>query len=231
MSWKKRIGVVLSGCGVKDGSEIHEAVLTLLAIDRAGARWVAFAPDAPQADVVDHVTGKAAPERRNVLAESARIARGEIEPLSKADPAKLDAVVLPGGFGAAKSLSDFASAGGACTVNGDLERLLRAMHKAGKPIGAWCIAPAILAAVFGKAGIKPRLTIGTDAGTANALNAMGALHEARPATGVVVDGRNRLVTTPCYMLAGSIAEVFDGVTAAIGEVLKLTEKVSAAKGK
>src|SRR5262245_61152748 len=142
-----KVGVILSGCGVQDGSEIHEAVLTLLALDRAGADVVVFAPDKPQADVVDHVTSKAANEKRNVLQESARIARGKIVDVAKAKVDELDAVILPGGFGAAKNLSTFASAGADCEVDENVAKLLRGMHKAGKPIGALCIAPAVLAKV------------------------------------------------------------------------------------
>ncbi len=217
----KRIGVLLSGCGVKDGSEIHEAVLTLLAIDRAGAAWVAIAPDIDQGDVVNHATGQTAAgrEKRSVLAESARISRGEILSIDEVDAKSLDGLVLPGGFGAAKNLSDFAARGQQCTVHPAVADLIQKMWRAEKPIGAWCIAPAILAKVLGEA--HPTLTIGTDAPTAQALEAMGARHENRPATGVVVDTANRLVTTPCYMSAQRISEVADGIQAAVGELLKL----------
>lgn len=224
---RKRIGILLSGCGVKDGSEIHEAVLTMLALDRAGASYVAVAPDIPQAEVVDHVTGKAVAERRNVLVESARLSRGEILSLEEVDAKTMDGLVLPGGFGAAKNLSDFAAKGEACSVHPGVAALVHKMWKAGKPIGAWCIAPAVLAKVFQEAGARPRLTIGTDPATAQALEAMGAAHEMRPATGVVVDPENRIVTTPCYMLAGRISEVADGIQAAVKELLALCEAAKA----
>ena len=154
-----KIGVILSGCGVNDGSEIHEAVLTLLAIDKHGAEAVCMAPDMEQADVIDHLAGKPASEKRNVLVESARIARGNIRSLKDVKAADIDAVVLPGGFGAAKNLSTFAKDGPGCKVQGDVERLLKEMHEAGKPIGALCIAPAVLAKALGSK--KPRLTIGS----------------------------------------------------------------------
>ena len=165
---RARVGVVLSGCGFKDGAEIHESVLTLLALDRAGCEIHCFAPDVDQATVVDHRTGEAEGPSRNVLTEAARIARGEIRDLKDADPAALDALVLPGGFGAAMNLSDFATQGPEGTVNEDLRALLRAMHDAKKPIGAICIAPGAVALALGDR--NPTLTIGNDPGTAQALS-------------------------------------------------------------
>lgn len=214
-----KIGVVLSGCGVNDGSEIHEATLLLLAIDRRGAQAICFAPDKAQADVVDHRTGKPAGETRNVLAESARIARGEIKPLREARAAELDAVILPGGYGAAKNLCTFAQDGANCRVDPDMERLLRDVHSAGKPIGAACIAPVVLARLFGPE--KPRLTIGNDAGTALALEAMGAAHREATVTEVLVDTDRRLATTPCYMLATRLSQVERGMDGLVEAVLEL----------
>lgn len=222
-----KVGVILSGCGVQDGSEIHEAVLTLLALDRAGAEVVVFAPDKPQADVVDHVTSKAASEKRNVLQESARIARGKIVDVAKAKVDDLDAVILPGGFGAAKNLSTFAKDGADCEVDENVAKLLRGMHKAGKPIGALCIAPAVLAKVFGKT-VKPEITIGNDRGTAAALEAMGAKHHNTNVTDIVVDDKNRMVTTPCYMLATRIRDVAVGAEKTVQAVLTMAaERVGA----
>ena len=136
----KKIGVVLSGCGVYDGSEIHEAVITLLAIARNGAQAVCFAPDKPQRDVINHLTGEPLTEQRNVLVEAARIARGDILPLTQARAETLDALIVPGGFGAAKNLSSFAAEGSECQVDRDLQALALAMHQAGKPLGFMCIA-------------------------------------------------------------------------------------------
>ncbi len=215
-----RVGVILSGCGVQDGSEIHEAVLTLLAIDRAGAEAIVMAPDIAQADVVDHRSGKAAGEKRNVLAESARIARGEIRDVRNVHAADLDVVVLPGGYGAAKNLSTFAKDGADCTVDEGVASLLREMHAAGKPIGALCVAPAILARIFGKQ-LAPELTIGRDAGTAAAIEAMGARHFEAGRTDVVIDEANRIVTTPCYMLPTRIRDVATGAEKAVQALLAL----------
>ena len=167
----KKIGVILSGCGVYDGSEIHEAVLTLLAISRSGAQAVCFAPDKQQVDVINHLTGEAMTETRNVLIEAARITRGEIRPLAQADAAELDALIVPGGFGAAKNLSNFASLGSECTVDRELKALAQAMHQAGKPLGFMCIAPAMLPKIF---DFPLRLTIGTDIDTAEVLEEMQA---------------------------------------------------------
>jgi len=166
-----RVGVILSGCGVYDGSEIHEAVLTLLAVDRAGAEAVIMAPDKAQMHTVDHVTGEPTGETRNVLVEAARIARGEITDVRKVNAADLDAVILPGGYGAAKNLSTFATDGADCAVDEGVRKLLREVHGQGKPVAALCIAPAVLARIFGE-DLHPELTIGSDADTAGALESM-----------------------------------------------------------
>ncbi len=221
MAGPKRVGVLLSGCGVLDGSEIHEAVLTLLAIDGNGARWIAIAPDQPQSAVVNHAAGKeAAGETRNVLVESARIARGAAKNLRDVKAADLDAVILPGGFGAAKNLSTFAAKGKDCTVDPEVARLLKEMHAAKKPVGAICIAPAVLAKVFGS-DHKPQLTIGTDAGTAAALEAMGAKHRKCQVSEICVDRENKFVTTPAYMLAQRISEAAEGIGRLVQEVLRM----------
>lgn len=167
----KKMGVVLSGCGVYDGSEIHEAVITLLALAKQGAEVMCFAPDKNQADVINHLTGEPMAETRNVLIEAARIARGEIRPLAQANAAELDALIVPGGFGAAKNLSTFAAEGAACKVDADLKALAQAMHAAGKPLGFICIAPAMLPNIF---DFPLRLTIGTDIDTAEVIEEMGA---------------------------------------------------------
>ena len=219
----KKIGVILSGCGVNDGSEIHEAVITLLAIDRAGAEAVCMAPDAAQMHVVNHLTGTvAAGESRNILVESARIARGKIKNLKDVTVVDFDALILPGGFGAAKNLCDFAVKGADCTVHPEVARLLRETVKAKKPLGAICIAPALLARVLGAEQLTPQLTIGTDAGTAAALEQMGAKHHNCPVREFVVDKQNKLVTTPAYMLAGRIGEAADGIEKTVKALLEMT---------
>ena len=217
MSGKKKIAVVLSGCGVYDGAEIHESVLTLLAISRRGAEAVCFAPDIRQHHVVNHLTGQEAAESRNVLVEAARIARGQITDLAKFDAASVDALVFPGGFGAAKNLSSFAFDGPGCSVNPEVEKAVKAMVAAGKPVAALCIAPALLAKILGNV----ELTIGQDAGTAAALEKLGAKHIATRATEVVIDRKHKLVTTPCYMLESSVAEIADGADNVIKAVLEL----------
>ncbi len=205
------VGLVLSGCGYLDGTEIHEAVLAAYFLQAAGAELRWFAPDVDQMHVVDHRTGQEVPgERRNVLTESARIARGDIAPVDEARADDLDALVLPGGFGAAKNLSSFATEGAACQVHPAVEQLVRDVHAAGKPIGALCIAPAVIARVLG-AGESPRLTIGTDADTAAALNTMGARHEARGVDEIAFDADRNIVSTPAYMLGPDITAVAAGI--------------------
>jgi len=216
---KKKIGVVLSGCGVYDGSEIHEAVLILLAIDRNGAEAVCMAPDMELAEV-NHLAGQPTGAKRNVLIESARIARGNITDIAKIKAADLDAIIFPGGFGAAKNLCDFAQKGADAAVQPEVARLLKEMAAAKKPIGAICIAPALIAAVLGKE-YAPEVTIGTDAGTAAAINATGSVHRNCPVREFVVDRKNRIVTTPAYMLAGCISEAADGIEKAVKAVIEL----------
>jgi enhancing lycopene biosynthesis protein 2 len=220
----KRIGVILSGCGVYDGSEIHEAVITLLAIDRAGAEAVCMAPNIPQMHVINHLAGEPATgESRNVLIESARIARGNIKDLATVQITDIDALILPGGFGAAKNLCDFAVKGSDCTVNADVARLIKEMHAAKKPIAAVCIAPAVLSKVLGSAKVAHQLTIGTDKATAEALQKMGTAHIQCPVREFVVDRENRLISSPAYMLAGSISEAADGIEKTVLALIGLIE--------
>ena len=219
---KKKVGVVLSGCGVYDGAEIHEAVLTLLALDLGlvEVEAVCFAPNVDQAEVVDHVTGKPKEVRRNVLQESARIARGNIADLATAKADGLDAVVFPGGFGAAKNLCDFAVKGEQCEAHPEVARLVKEMVDARKPVAAACIAPALLAKVLGR-DKHVSLTIGTDKDTGSKLTAMGATHKDCPVTEFVVDRENKVVSTPAYMLATRISEVAEGIDKMVRETLAL----------
>lgn len=215
----KKIGLVLSGCGVYDGSEIHEAVLTLLAIDRQGCEALCMAPNV-DFTVTDHLTRQDTGEKRSVLVESARIARGSIRDIKGVTAADLDAIIFPGGFGAVKNLCDFAVKGAAAGVNPDVARLLKEMAVAKKPIGAVCIAPALLAAVLGKE-YSPTVTIGSDPGTAAEIVKTGAIHQECPVTEFVVDRKNKIVTSPAYMLATRISEVYEGIDNCVREVVKL----------
>ena len=203
-----------------DGTEIHEAVCAMLALDRAGAEIVCLAPDREQAAVMDHARNQPAREKRNVLVESARIARGKIRDVAKIGAADLDAILLPGGFGAAKNLSTFADEGEKAHVDPGVAALLLAMHAAGKPIAALCIAPAVIAAVLGRE-FHPELTIGDDAATAMKIEGLGARHIKADSTGVVVDRKNRIVTTPCYMLATRISQVAEGAEKAVRALLEM----------
>jgi enhancing lycopene biosynthesis protein 2 len=216
----KQVGVCLSGCGVYDGTEIHEAVLALLAIGRAGAKAIMMAPDDDQMHVIDHVKGKPAEgEQRSILVESARIARGDIRPLGEVKAKELDALVFPGGFGAAKNLSTFAVDGPDCSVHPQVERLIREMSKAGKPLGFMCIAPVLAAKVLGGEGVT--LTIGKDPDTAGALAKMGATHQECGPDDCVVDRDRKVVSTPAYMVAGGPAEMEPGVEKFVREILAL----------
>lgn len=217
-----RVGVVLAGCGVYDGSEIHEAVLTLLAIAKAGAEAVCMAPDVEQMHVINHFSGQTEEgSSRNVLVESARIARGQILDISTVKADDIDALVFPGGYGAAKNLCDFAVQGADCTVNDQVQRLVSEMLEAEKPMAGICIAPAMLAKILGQQQPPAALTIGTDKDTAATLDAMGVKHVDCPVDEVVVDKQRKIVTTPAYMLADNIAQVAVGIEKAIKLMLKL----------
>ncbi len=214
--------VILSGCGHLDGTEITEAVSAMIALDRAGVKIAYGAPAGDQRDVVDHQRREPVPGKvRDILAESARIARGDIRELSRADAAEFDFLVFPGGFGAAKNLCSFAVDGPECTVNAEVERLIVEAHTLKKPIAAICIAPVLLAKVLGARGAAPLLTIGNDAGTAAALEAMGARHQPCRVTDCVVDETNRLVTTPAYMLGPGPAKVSEGIGRCIEALIRL----------
>lgn len=215
----KKVGVILSGCGVYDGSEVHEAVLTLLALDRNRAEAVCIAPDM-EFEEVNHVTGEGTGAKRNVLQESARIVRGNIKEIKVVAASDLDAVIIPGGMGAAKNLCDFAVKGPDASIHPDVARLIKEMTLAKKPIGAICIAPALVAAVLGKE-YAPSVTIGTDSGTATAIFQTGSIHVECSATDFVVDKKHKIVSTPAYMLAKNISEAAVGIEKAVKAVLEL----------
>tara|TARA_B100001971_G_C18138716_1_gene509122 strand:+ start:125 stop:781 length:657 start_codon:yes stop_codon:yes gene_type:complete len=213
-----KIGVVLSGCGVNDGSEIHESVITMLELDKAGADMVIMAPNIDQLHVINHYTGTEMDEYRNVLVESARIARGDIKDMAEVSSKDVDALIFPGGFGVAKNLCDYAMAGAECSVNPDVVRLAQEVHKDKKPIGVICISPAMMAKILGD---ETELTIGFDEQTANDINTMGAKHVTCPVDDIVIDMEKRVVSTPAYMEAKSIKEAATGISKLIAEILNM----------
>ncbi len=217
----KKIGVVLAGCGHQDGAEIHEATLTLLFLDQAGVEWTAFAPNQNQHHVLNHGSGKEMAESRNVLVESARIARGKIQDLTEAKAEDLDAVIFPGGFGAAKNLIDWAFKGPESTVHPEVERLITQMHKAGKPQGFICIAPVIAARVMANLGVNAQLTIGTDQGTSEAIESLGHTAKACAVDEIWTDETNKLVSTAAYMLGPGIADIAKGIEKLVRQVVSL----------
>jgi enhancing lycopene biosynthesis protein 2 len=212
----KKFAVILSGCGVFDGAEIHEATLTMLAIMKQGAEYEIFAPDIPQHHVINHITGEEMGETRNVLIESARIARGNIRDLKEYNADDFDALVFPGGFGAAKNLCDFAFKGSDCNVNAEVVYAVRQTSDRKKPIGALCISPVIMARIFGDI----QLTIGQDTETAEAVEKMGATHKLTNHGDVIVDEKNNVYTTPCYMLDANILEIARGASNIVKAMLE-----------
>ncbi|MEI6141216.1 MAG: isoprenoid biosynthesis glyoxalase ElbB [Mariniphaga sp.] len=217
MNKQKRFAVILSGCGVFDGAEIHEATLTLLAIAKAGCSYECFAPDKEQAQVINHLTGKLMNEERNVLVESARIARGKIEPLNLFEPEKFDAVIFPGGFGVAKNLCTLAFEGSECTVDPEVELAVIASVEAKIPIGALCIAPALIAKILPGAEV----TIGSDADTISTIEKMGSVHHFSNQGEMIIDEKYKLVTSPCYMLDAHILQIAEETQSVVDELINL----------
>ena len=216
----KNIGVVLSGCGVQDGSEIHEATLTLFFLDQAGVNVLCFAPNVKHYHTINHYTGQVREkENRNVLVESARISRGTIHDLAKAKAEELDALIFPGGFGAAKNLCDFAFKQEKCQVNKDVERIIKEMHEIGKPLGFICIAPVIAAKVLGS--FHPQLTIGNDQSTARSIEKMGAEHINTKVDEIVYDLNHKITSTAAYMLGSTISKVGNGIEKLVRKIVEV----------
>ena len=213
-----KVGLVLSGCGVNDGSEIHEAVITMLELDKAGAEMVLMAPNIDQLHVINHATGEEMDDSRNVLIESARISRGNIEDIAGVTSDNLDALIFPGGFGVSKNLSDYAMSGMECSINPDVLRLSREVHNDEKPIGVICIAPAIMANIL---AVDTELTIAFDEQTAADIDAMGAKHVLCPVDEIVIDKEKKVVSTPAYMEAKSIKEAASGIEKLVAEILSM----------
>jgi enhancing lycopene biosynthesis protein 2 len=212
---RKKFAVVLSGCGVYDGAEIHEAVISLLEIKRQGGEYEIFAPNMKQFHVINHLNGEVMPEERNVLVESARIARGKINDLKDFHASDFDVLFFPGGFGAAKNLSDFALNGDKMTVHPEVERVIMESVENNLFIGALCIAPVLFANLLEGATV----TIGQDQGTAGAIEGMGGFHETTNHAEVVIDEKYKLYTTPCYMLDANILDIAEGVKNLVAELM------------
>jgi len=216
-----KVGVLLSGSGVQDGSEIHESVLTALYLEKSRAEIVFMAPNIDQMHVMNHYTGQEMDEFRNVLVESARIARGNIKDLAEIRGEDLDALIIPGGLGVAKNLSDYAMSGSECSVNPDVYRLVVEMLISKKPIGAICIAPAMMSKILSEQNLSANLTVGSDAATSKDIEAMGSQHQNCPTKEVVVDVKNKIVSTPAYMDAKSISEVAEGIEKLVNEIVSM----------
>ena len=210
-----KIGVLLSGNGVYDGAEIHEAVLTLLAIEEMGWESVCLSIDRPQHHVINHLTGESMEESRNMLVEAARIARGNIQNISEIQPADIDALVIPGGFGSAKNFSSWAFEGPAGSILPEVKLLLVNLVNVGKPIVALCVSPVVVALALQGSGIQPQLSLGStqegspyDITAFNAgINQTGASTEEKTIREVLVDTQNRIICAPCYMMNASLSEV------------------------
>jgi len=215
-----RIGVCLSGCGVNDGAEIHESVITALTLDRAGAEIIYTAPDVVQTKVVNHITGDEMNETRNVLVESARIARGDITDLAQLTSDDMDALLFPGGFGAALNLCDFALKGADCHIHPEVKRIIQEILVAQKPLGFICIAPVLFARAVKNADMTAKITIGNDQATADQIEKLGSQHEKCSVDDCIVDEENKIVSTPAYMLARNISEAASGIEKLVHQIMK-----------
>ena len=217
MKTPKKFAVILAGSGNKDGAEIHESVMTLYAIARSNSTYEVFAPDINQHHVINHYTGTPTSETRNVLVESARIARGKIRPLKEFNASNFDILMFAGGFGVAKNLCSYAFDGADCKVNPEVQKAVIAMHDSGKPIGALCISPVILAKVLPHVTI----TMGQDQSAIQNIVKMGATHEVTGAQEISIDKKNKLVTSPCYMLDSNIVDIAEGAINTVEALLAL----------
>lgn len=215
----QNVGVILSGCGFQDGSEIYETVLTLLHLQQEGASIQCFAPNCNQGNVIDHASGEHTDETRSAYTEAARLARSEIQPLNELNADNFDTVILPGGFGAASTLSDFAEAGENCEVQPDVLRAIDDMTKVNKPVGFICIAPVIAAKLYQDV----KVTIGNNAEVASKIEAMGAQHIQCAVDDIVVDHNHRVVTTPAYMLGPTMVEVSQGIHKLVRQILQMAQ--------
>ncbi|MDR0218391.1 MAG: isoprenoid biosynthesis glyoxalase ElbB [Enterobacteriaceae bacterium] len=216
----KSVAVILSGCGVYDGSEIHESVLTMLSLSRLGAKMSFFSPDESQHHVINHLNGEEKKEARHIMEESARITRGNVRSLSEIDVDALDALIVPGGFGVAKNLCNFAFKGSECKINKDLLSVVRLMHKKGKPMGFMCIAPVMVPKILDK---SIKVTVGNDPETVAQIEKMGGVHIECPVDDIVVDFKNKIVTTPAYMLAQSLSEAEIGIDKLVRKIWEMIE--------
>jgi enhancing lycopene biosynthesis protein 2 len=228
----KRTAVILSGCGVYDGSEIHEAVFTLLAIAQLGNTYQCFAPDIDQHHVINHMTGEEMPEKRKVLLESARIARGDIKPLTTFHAADFDALFIPGGFGAAKNLTTWAFNGPEGEIDPAVAAAIRETVKAGKPVCGLCMAPTVIAKALQDNVAGTHVTVGTvaekspyDIGAiSQGINATGAVAEMKSISEICIDAQHKIVTAPCYMMEARIDEVFQNIQQAVQAIFNLIKK-------
>ncbi|MDV6252933.1 isoprenoid biosynthesis glyoxalase ElbB [Vibrio sp. EA2] len=214
----KKIAVIFSGSGVYDGTELHEAVLALHAIEKEGATWHCFAPNIDQLHVINHLTGEEMDETRNVLVESARIARGNIEDVARLDVEEFDALLLPGGFGAAKNLTDFAVSGPECSINTHVAQACRAFAHADKPAAYLCISPVIIPMIY-EQGVKG--TVGNDEATSAAFNQMGGVHVECPVEEFVFDEQHKVLSTPAYMLAENISQAASGIEKLVSKLIEI----------
>lgn len=215
----KKFAIVLSGSGVFDGAEIHESTLTMLSIAKAGGTYQCFAPDKEQAHVINHLTGEEMPEKRNVLVEAARIARGNIKPLTEFSSDDFDMIVFPGGFGVAKNFCSFAFDGPDCDVDPEVEKVVKSAVENGLPIGALCVSPVLMARILPAVDV----TIGEDQETAEAISTMGGSHYITDHGEVIIDEKYKLVTTPCYMLDATIQQIAEGTDNIVKELIYLSE--------
>ncbi len=218
----KKILVLLAGCGNKDGAEIHESVLTLLAIDKEGAKYECAAPNIEHKHVLNYIDDTVISEKRNVMIEAARIARGEILDLAKVSMKDYDALILPGGFGVAKNLCSFAFDGAAATVNPEAKRIINEAYDAKKPIGAICVAPALVALSLAEKNPEIILTLGTDKEANAALETIGVKSRDCLTTAFVLDEKNRIASSPAYMHGNSsISDLEKGISQCVKSVIEM----------
>jgi enhancing lycopene biosynthesis protein 2 len=225
----KKIGILLSGCGVYDGSEIQETVLAMLAIQEVGAEYFCISIDKNQHHVINHLNGTEMAETRNMMIESARIARGNVKNINEVEIRDFDALVIPGGFGNAKNLSSWAFDGPKGTILPEVKLLIVNCINAGRPIAALCVSPILIAKAMEDSGFQVELTLGNSADSSPynindfhaSLKATGAKTFEKNIEGIQIDEKLKIVSAPCYMIEANILEIRNNIKQAIEALMLL----------
>ena len=205
----KKTAIILSGCGQVDGSETHETILTILALEQHNLDWEGLAPSGLQTEVYDHYTNtKENISPSSMITEAARLVRGNITIINAVNASDYAAVIIPGGAGVIKNLSNYSTAGINFTIHPELLAFMATIVRLQIPAGFICIAPILIPKLYGN---KPKLTIGSNVELAAKIVQIGGEHCDCLANDIVIDHAQKIVSTPANMVAKNIVEVYHGI--------------------